>query len=556
MVTYADSLRKLEHKKCKTYIFKVKLKFLNLSLRTRITAVVVLILFAAGILVTYFNSLNAEKMEFHDSEKDAQLLAAEFNLTTSLSPESDTQALVTKAKLALRLNSDAEFIGFFKAVKPDSVLLIASAGKSLSDSEISYAKRKLENTLVKDVSTSSIISGSSLFSYSRLLNSDGKLWGYVLIKISFKEVHRIVSRYWVTGIEMTLAICVFSSVLLLFAMRLTFLRPFEDLEKAMRKAAEGNLNARLSIISGTEFKTLSSIFNEMMSELQKADEIVRSEFKMQEEFNARLQREVADATETLREKSDEVITLQEKLRTFESQAALGKIAAKLAHEIGSPLNAIYTSVQLLLENDIDEEVKTKLKVIERQVDTMIKIINQLLQARKIAVPSKRSVVLKNLIEETRLVMESRLKGKPIDLNIQLEDPFAKINADPVQIQQVLINLFNNSIEAIESRKKNGTPGNIELKVYEDYDLRVSGFGFPNLRFDVSDNGNGVPEELLSQIFNDFIDSKKPNGNGIGLVICEEIVDRHGGKIFLARNSDNGSTFSVILPTGETDVPLS
>ncbi len=289
----------------------------------------------------------------------------------------------------------------------------------------------------------------------------------------------------------------------------------------------------------------------MMSELQKADEIVRSEFKMQEQYNAKLQREIADATETLRGKSSEIISLQEKLRTFESQAALGKISAKLAHEIGSPLNAIYASIQLLLENDIEEEVKTKISVMERQVETMIRIINQLLQTRKIAVPSKRTVILKNLIEETRLVTEPRLRGKPIDFNIQMQNPFAKINADPVQIQQVLINLFNNSIESIESKNKNGASGKIELKVYEDYDLRISEFGFPNLRFDVSDDGNGVPVEMIDQIFNDFIESNKPNGNGIGLVICKEIIERHGGKIFLSRNSDKGSTFSMILPVGET-----
>ncbi|MFZ1081779.1 MAG: ATP-binding protein [Candidatus Kryptoniota bacterium] len=271
----------------------------------------------------------------------------------------------------------------------------------------------------------------------------------------------------------------------------------------------------------------------------------------------RLQNEITIAIDALHEKSGEIVSLQERLRTFESQAALGKIAAKLAHEIGSPLNAIYTSVQLMLEKDIQDEERVKLQVIERQVETMITIINQLLQTRRIAVPSKKNVVLKDLIEETRLVTEPRLEGKPIDLNIQLENPSAIICADPVQIQQVLINLFNNSIEAIESRKKipsghhTDGRGKIEVKVYEDYELRISDFGFPNIRFDVSDNGTGVPGEIVSQLFNDYISSKKPNGNGIGLVICKEIIDRHGGKIFLSRNSEKGSTFSIILPIADS-----
>lgn len=523
----------------------------------RITAVVVLILFAAGILITYFNSIAAQRMEFRDSENDSRLMAAEFNLTTTSSPEVNISTLLTNAQLALRLNHDAEFIGFFKKFGPDSFSKLAFAGQDLSDSEITSFMAGLKNYEMKNTVVSSVNSDNTLYYWSKLFQNDGKVWGYVFIKISLAQVRQIVLRNWITGVGITLAISIFASVLLLFAMRLTFLRPFEDLANAMREAAEGKRDTRLSLTAGAEFRTLSSIFNEMMTEAQKAHEIIRSEVKQHEDYNMRLQNEITIAIDALHEKSGEIVSLQERLRTFESQAALGKIAAKLAHEIGSPLNAIYTSVQLMLEKDIQDEERVKLQVIERQVETMITIINQLLQTRRIAVPSKKNVVLKDLIEETRLVTEPRLEGKPIDLNIQLENPSAIICADPVQIQQVLINLFNNSIEAIESRKKipsghhTDGRGKIEVKVYEDYELRISDFGFPNIRFDVSDNGTGVPGEIVSQLFNDYISSKKPNGNGIGLVICKEIIDRHGGKIFLSRNSEKGSTFSIILPIADS-----
>ncbi len=249
----------------------------------------------------------------------------------------------------------------------------------------------------------------------------------------------------------------------------------------------------------------------------------------------------------MREKSSEIISLQEKIRTFESQAALGKVASKLAHELGSPLNAIYTSVQLLLENEIPNDEKKKLTVIERQVESMIGTINSLLQTRKVAMPTKQDVVLSNLLEEMKLVMEPRLKGKPIGLNIKLEEPNCVINADHVQIQQVLMNLLNNSIESIEARKDQSSPGRIRIRVYEDTEFKKRNTGHPSIRFDVSDNGGGVPREIVPQLFNDFINSKKPNGNGIGLVICKEIIDRHGGRIFLSQNSEKGSTFSVLLP---------
>jgi signal transduction histidine kinase len=480
-------------------------------------------------------------MEFRDSKKDAQLMAAELDSTARSSQGVDIRTLTAKAELARKLNSDAEFIGFFKYVGPDSASLVAFAGKDLSDSEITYAKTKLRNK------SASVIVGYSLYHYSKLVQNDGKVWGYALIKISLENVRQIVLRNWAVGFGITLAISIFSSVLLLFAMRLTFLRPFEDLANAMREAASGKLDTRLFITSGTEFRAISSIFNQMMSEVQKAHEIIRSEVRQREDYNLRLQNEISIAIDALHEKSSEIISMQEKLRTFESQAALGKVSSKLAHELGSPLNAIYTSVQLLMENDLSPDTKNKLTMIERQVETMIGIINSLLQTRKIAVPRKQNVVLSDLVEEMKLVMEPRLKETPISLDIELENPGATISADHIQIQQVLINLLNNSIESIETRKDQKPSGKIELKVYEDPESKRSGSAVPCIRFDVSDNGEGVPLEIVPQLFSDFINSKKANGNGIGLVICKEIIDRHGGRIFLSKTSEKGSTFSVILP---------
>ncbi len=534
--------RKLESQPFEKYIFKVKSITPALSLRTRITAVVVLILFASGILITYFNSVATEKMLFRDAENSSELIASEFNFATRSSPKVDTAILKSSARLALRLLPDAEFIGFFQKSDSDSISLAAFAGRPLAEKELSFIKTTLTNVGATKVSVSSVRSGNSLYSYSILRYNKDQVWGYALTEVTLSKVRQTVRRSQATGAVITLVVSVLASILLLFAMRLTFLRPFGDLAKGMREAAGGNMDARLSLSSGTEFRTLSTIFNEMMSELQKAHEIVRSEVKRQEGYNVRLQKDIALATDTLREKSGEIISLQEKLRTFESQAALGKVASKLAHELGSPLNAIYTSVQLLLENNISAEEKRKLVVIQRQVETMIAIINRSLQSRKIAMPAKQEVVLKNLVEETRSVMEPKMRGRSIKLDVQLDKPLTILYADPVQIQQVLINLLNNSIEAIEARESKDLQGKIVLKAYEDKEQEIE-----NIRFDISDNGEGVSREVVGQLFNDFINSKKPNGNGIGLVICKEIVDRHGGRIFLSRTSENGSTFSVILP---------
>ena len=100
--------RKLESQPFEKYIFKVKSITPALSLRTRITAVVVLILFASGILITYFNSVATEKMLFRDAENSSELIASEFNLATRSSPKVDAAILKSSARLALRLLPDAE----------------------------------------------------------------------------------------------------------------------------------------------------------------------------------------------------------------------------------------------------------------------------------------------------------------------------------------------------------------------------------------------------------------------------------------------------------------
>lgn len=520
----------------------MKLKTPVLSLRTRITAVVVLILFAAGILITYFNSVATEKMLFRDAENSAQFIAAEFNVATSAFSKVNPSTLAANARLALRLLPESEFIGFFKIVSPDSMQLVAYAGRHPHGEEFAYIKQSLSEGNPRRGEVSSIRYGNSLYSYSLLLHGNSQIWGYAITEITLSRVRETVRSNQATGAAITLAVSIFASVLLLLAFRVTFLRPFEELEKAMRYASGGNMDSRLSLTSGTEFRTLSTIYNEMMKELQKAHEIVRSEVKRQEEYNSRLQREIEIATEELRQKSDEMISMQEKLRLFESQAALGKVASKLAHELGSPLNAIYTSVQLLLENNISEVQKNKLKVIERQVETMIGIINRSLQARKIAMPSKQRIILQDLIEEIKLVMEPKMRDRFVRLKVHMQDPKAVFEADPIQIQQVLINLLNNSIDAIDARKDRTTPGSVTVEIARDND-----FEFDNIRFDISDNGDGVNQDLVSQLFNEFINSRKPHGNGIGLVICKEIVDRHGGRIFLSKTSAQGSTFTLILP---------
>ncbi|MGC8653254.1 MAG: sensor histidine kinase [Candidatus Kryptoniota bacterium] len=513
-------------------------------MRTRLTAVVVLILLAAGFLISYLNSISIERTLIHTAENSATLITSEFKLTIRGYPNLDSTVLSSNLHLAMKLLPEAQFIGVYSLDSNNkSVRLLTYSGTSISDSENGYLTSRLTKIDSVPVPISET-NGDFVYSFDRLRLQNKKPCGYVVAKISLQKITKTVRRYQEAGALITIAVGILASILLMYALKLTFLEPFNEFGRAMLAAADGNLRTRLSIQTGAEFRKLSLIFNEMMDRLEEAHEVIAYEMKSQENFNERLQHEIDQATERIRKQSNEIITLQEKLRIFESQAAMSKAAAKLAHEVGSPLNAVYTSVQLLLEQNVSPEAQKKLQLIERQVEKMIAIINSSLRDSEASSLLKKQITVRNLIDETKMIVDLRLTNEGIEFRTKADDPLLTLEIDPIQIQQVLINLINNAADAIRdnTRGNSTTEKFIELHVWKETKNNVE-----VVHIDVSDNGGGVPDEMVPKLFNEYISSKKPHGNGMGLIICKEIAEKHGGKLYLSRNGPAVTTFSLEIP---------
>ena len=228
--------------------------------------------------------------------------------------------------------------------------------------------------------------------------------------------------------------------------------------------------------------------------------------------------------------------LEEELIQSERLVTMGQMAAGLAHEINNPLGLILASTQDSLYGDIDSaELQGNLQIIERNALRAGSIIDNLLSFTR-PTPFKRAPVdLSRVVDESLFMLKQHLKSKEIEIKQDISDSPLTFQGDENQIQQLLINLILNSIEAIEQK------GTISIRA------RGDGAGkSPKILLEVEDTGAGIPEEELPKIFDPFFTSRKIKGFGLGLFIAKTIVERHNGTIVATAKAGEGTLMKIEL----------
>jgi signal transduction histidine kinase len=263
-----------------------------------------------------------------------------------------------------------------------------------------------------------------------------------------------------------------------------------------------------------------------------------------------------DATEA-RQKTFEAIE-------SERIQALTLLAASVAHEIGNPLNALHIHLQLMerelkklqtstgpplrdgpkprsqnlsVETDTAEsagKLDQYLKVAKGELNRLDYIVTQFLQAIRPAAPQLKPGSLNEAMERTLDLLRPELENRGLNVKLKLAEPLPLAPIDAMQIQQVLVNLIKNAMQAMT---KGGT---LTLQTGERSD---------EAWLSVSDNGGGIPPEQISRIFEPFYTTKK-KGTGLGLMIVQRIVRAHDGRIDLESHVGRGTTFRVWLPLHE------
>jgi PAS domain S-box-containing protein len=238
---------------------------------------------------------------------------------------------------------------------------------------------------------------------------------------------------------------------------------------------------------------------------------------------------------------------RERLRQLETDLAhtnrvnmMGELAAALAHEIKQPIAASITSADALLRwlahdpPDL-ERARAAADRIQQDANRAAEVINSLQSFYKRGTPVKRAIVdLRGVIEEMAILLSTEAARYSITISAEMEQDTPKLRADRVQLQQVIMNLMLNAIEAMKD-----TGGELTIK------SRLNPDGW--LLVTISDTGVGLPEGGTEEIFDPF-HSTKPQGTGMGLTITRSIVESYGGRVWATNNQGAGATFHLILPS--------
>ncbi|HYV49100.1 MAG TPA: ATP-binding protein [Myxococcaceae bacterium] len=231
--------------------------------------------------------------------------------------------------------------------------------------------------------------------------------------------------------------------------------------------------------------------------------------------------------------------IYDKMRERDRLAALGEMAAGLAHEIRNPLGAIKGAAQFLEPKKLPGEEGEFLEVIVEEVNRLNGVVSAFLDYSRPLKQSFGPTDLNEVVTRTVKLIHNDLPPR-IEVKLELAEALNKTNGDAEQLKQVLINLVQNAVQAIGQASGKITMKTLKPERFGDFR------GADVIELHVSDSGPGIPHEKQQSIFIPFYTTKE-KGTGLGLAICQRIIKSHGGGISVTSRPGEGATFIIRLP---------
>ncbi|MDX6405262.1 MAG: two-component system, NtrC family, sensor kinase [Blastocatellia bacterium] len=364
--------------------------------------------------------------------------------------------------------------------------------------------------------------------------TQGRDHGYVSALVQKNSPTNFITRLQFQQNLVLAGASVVSIALLYLLFVIFFRRPAQDIASAMAQAGTGNLSARATVRRDDELGTIAKGFNRMIDEIRSRDEEREKLLSQVSGFNDELQLEVERATTELRASNEALFEAQQRLSRSERLAAVGQIAASLAHEIGTPLNAISGHLALLArKHPHDQDTRRRVEIINSQIDSVVKSIRSLLARTQRPRPELQPLDLNALIRELLWLVQPTLDAHDISVTVNLDNDLPLIPGDRDSLLQLFLNLTNNSIDAM--------PKGGELEITTRFD-RISRSA--ELLF--CDSGVGIEPSAAEHLF-ELMWTTKEAGSGFGLAIAHEIAIEHGGKIEMVVERRQGAAFRLSLP---------
>jgi signal transduction histidine kinase len=240
---------------------------------------------------------------------------------------------------------------------------------------------------------------------------------------------------------------------------------------------------------------------------------------------------------------ERVVDIEEQLRRNEKLSALGLLAAEVAHEIRNPLTVmkmLYHSLDLKFPPG-DPRGKDA-RIIDQKIEHLNKIVDQILDFARTTEPQLRQVNLNELVDELSLLVRHKLKQQNVELVRSLQPDLPAILGEPGQLEQAFLNLILNGAEAMPQ----GGTLTITTRAIRTPRARA---GATHVALEVADTGVGIAEEQRRRLSSSFLGTTKAKGTGLGLAIVGRIVETHHGRVKIKSRPGQGTTVTVLLPTG-------
>jgi signal transduction histidine kinase len=277
--------------------------------------------------------------------------------------------------------------------------------------------------------------------------------------------------------------------------------PIETLKKGTQQIAEGEFGIEVDIQSGDEFENLGQAFNEMSRKLKEGRALLVQSAKM---------------------------------------GAVGQMAAGVVHEIGQPLTSISGLIDLLKILKPTEETKKHLDLMKSEMDRLVGIISRFKTFARVSEEKMVPLSVNQIVDTTTALLVHQMEMKHIDCVVEKAAVLPSIMGDQNSLQQVLINLMINAVDALEEKKER--PRTIRVSTSLRGDKVI-------LR--IADNGAGIPKEIQERIFDPFFTTKKEGkGTGLGLAIIGSILHQHRAQISMESEVGSGTTFVITFPVSE------
>jgi len=507
-------------------------RFRRLRLHAKIALLIlalILVIFGA-LLSIYLSTVRTVIVE--ENRRRAELLAAQLAQHLSSESTADLPTLRNEAFYYQRAHSEIAEIRIYGLTRsgmrevivlpvgaPDGTVPLDLLGEAQRGRIVSRIEGETQGNY-------RIVAGAPI-------ESEGRLVGFVLVRAEIGEYTPLLKRMSrLTWLAFLAAVGGVTAAVHVLFRRLIY-RPIHAILDAMHRAEAGDLHAHVPVHSQDEMGTLGLGLNALLSRIREMTQALEAE---QERLHVRVREateELSERNRQLQEANLQLFALQRQLLHMERLAAAGQLAAQFAHEIGTPLNLISGHIQLLRTRIQDEEGMRRLTLILGQIERIERIVRRLLDSTRRPRPERVPLRVDSLLRHVAEIVAPTLESRGIELRMELAPDLPEIFGSTEQLQQVLINVIDNSLDAMPEG------GRLTLRAFAEQGT---------VSIECEDTGLGMSPEVLARIFDPFFTTKPDGaGSGLGLSIVRQIVREHDGEITVRSEPGRGTSVRLTFP---------